>query len=246
MSTNRQSPHVAATAVCRDADQSNKPLSSSDALHNRLLSGDRTALEELAEILLPSLCRQLRRAFPRSAHDIINDAVVDAIIGYGRDPSTFDPFRGPSLERFLYHVSWRNMADLLKAGARRLARETEYARQVTDQNRDTHIGGNTAFNASDGQSTWRLADAAGVVGRERAALRCWLDGETRTAPLAAALGAAGLTPSEQRREVKRFKDRVLKRLARVRARLKGTGSVLQKMCFEAEVEPSHSASKYKA
>jgi hypothetical protein len=49
---------------------------------------------------------------------------------------------------------------------------------------------------------------------ERIALEMWLEGERNTAPLAVALGLAHLSPSNQRREVKRFKDRLRKRLER--------------------------------
>jgi hypothetical protein len=61
--------------------------------------------------------------------------------------------------------------------------------------------------------------ATAVSEAERTAL-CLLvdDAERRTRPLAIALGVDHLAFPEQRREVKRFKDRVLKRLARLAQR----------------------------
>ena len=50
---------------------------------------------------------------------------------------------------------------------------------------------------------------------EREALFRWLNGESGTTPLAQALGISALSESQQRREVKRFKDRILKRIARL-------------------------------
>ena len=52
-------------------------------------------------------------------------------------------------------------------------------------------------------------------GSERKAFIQWLDGERSTAALAVTLKLSHLSQSEQRREVKRFKDRILKRLSRL-------------------------------
>jgi RNA polymerase sigma-70 factor (ECF subfamily) len=218
MSTNGRSVHKAAQQTLAGPHSvrwSKDHTSDSAALHARLLCGDPTALEELAEVLLPLLRRQLSRAFTTNADDIVNDAVIDSLIEYGRNPSIFDPLRGRPLERFLYHLSWRNAADSVKARMRRVAREEEYARLITIQNHTSSIGGNGDTDTYSVESDrWRLLSIAATE-PERAALRCWLDGERRTVPLAAALGAANLPISEKRREVKRFKDRVLKRLGRL-------------------------------
>jgi hypothetical protein len=59
-----------------------------------------------------------------------------------------------------------------------------------------------------------LLETAATDG-ERAALHLFLvQGERRTPPLAKALGLTDLPAYEQRCEVKRFKDRVLKRIER--------------------------------
>ena len=52
--------------------------------------------------------------------------------------------------------------------------------------------------------------------RERAAVQLWLDGERRTQMFAEALALSHLPCHEQRVEVKRFKDRFLKRFLRLR------------------------------
>jgi hypothetical protein len=49
---------------------------------------------------------------------------------------------------------------------------------------------------------------------EYAALRLWMCGERHTSVFARVVGAAGFPPREQRAIVKRFKDRLLKRLRR--------------------------------
>jgi hypothetical protein len=60
---------------------------------------------------------------------------------------------------------------------------------------------------------WTSISATTPDGPEREAARLWID-EAGTDAIAAALGLAHLATDEQRREVKRFKDRLLKRLSR--------------------------------
>jgi hypothetical protein len=56
--------------------------------------------------------------------------------------------------------------------------------------------------------------AAAVGEPERRAVLVWLAGERSTENIAAALGLSELLPEARKREAKRFKDRILKRLAR--------------------------------
>jgi RNA polymerase sigma-70 factor, ECF subfamily len=179
-------------------------------LHDRIILGDRQALEELAEHLLPTLRYMVRRAFSRGSWDLITDAVEDAIVDYGLHPTSFDPSRGVSLDRYLYQASWRNMANLLNRETRRRTREQRYSEFAAVQQAPETFTADSAH----GDATRRILEVA--VGRaERKALHCWLKGERRTLVLAAALGLGGLSILQQRREVKRFKDRVLKRLGRL-------------------------------
>ena len=50
---------------------------------------------------------------------------------------------------------------------------------------------------------------------ERLALSAWLNGTRSTPALAESLQISHLAASDQRREVKRFKDRILKRVSRL-------------------------------
>lgn len=184
-------------------------------LHHRVIAGDQTALEDVVRRLIPFLRRRLRGAFHHGSDDLIDDAVQDSVIQYAFRPTVFDPSRGVSLERFLYLVSWRNMADSLAAEARRRIREAKYAECVARQYSAREFG-ETEFSID--HATRRILEAADGDGERQALLR-WLDGERRTAPLASALGLTALSLLDQRREVKRFKDRVLKRIARLTPRI---------------------------
>jgi hypothetical protein len=176
----------------------------------RIGRGDAAALGELAQHLLPVLMRRLRRAYGRVPSDLLSDACEDAILEYGASPRRFDPARGVPLDRFLQMAAARNLADLLKADARRRRRETTYVeRQQSAPRVRTLLG-------VEGETDARRRILSVVHGGlERTALAQWLAGEQRAASLAAALGISHLSPVEQRREVKRFKDRVRKRVLRL-------------------------------
>jgi DNA-directed RNA polymerase specialized sigma24 family protein len=180
-----------------------------DHFHCSIVEGDRAALETLAEHALPVLVQQLRRAFRRSDNDQLQDAADDALMDYARAPQRFDPSSGDSLDRFLYRAAWRNVANSLRKDLRRRRRETRYANETACWNspETTTIRLHTEMA--------RRTLERGIDGVEREALELWFDGERRTGALAEVLGFGALQAPEQRRLVKRFKDRNMKRLARL-------------------------------
>jgi RNA polymerase sigma-70 factor (ECF subfamily) len=180
-------------------------------LHERVIHGDAQALDELAERLLPALCRWLRRRFVHAAEDVLVDASEDAIVEYASRPTRFDSERGVPLEKYLYAAAWRNAVNSLQREARRRAREARYA--------TGHAGGErrpARERSAIDADVWKRLLAGVTKSSERAPFLLWLNGERRTKVLAAALGCRDLSPSDQRREVKRLKDRVMKRLNRLR------------------------------
>jgi hypothetical protein len=181
-------------------------------LHEGVRMGDAGALKVLTMHFLPRLSRQLHHAYRRTPHHILSDATEDALVQYALCPQIFDPTRGLSLERFLYLAAWRNVADTLKIQARQRAREKTYAQEIIARQTVSPSFEQPSDTVPAHDLTRELLKV--VERTDRQALRQWLSGETRTGPLAAALEVAHLSAQEQRREVKRFKDRVSKRLAR--------------------------------
>jgi RNA polymerase sigma-70 factor, ECF subfamily len=181
------------------------------ALHLRVLQGDRLALDLLVEEILHSLLRDLRRAFHRVPFDLIVDAAEDALLDYAAHPDRFDVARQVPLAWFLRYAAIRNLRNLMRAEERRHAREAKYARDLTII-RPTRFS-STAHGPIDHLMRARVLAVAHDDGERRALLR-WLDGVRATSAFADALGITHLSPDEQRREVKRFKDRLLKRLSR--------------------------------
>jgi hypothetical protein len=180
-------------------------------LHARVVDGDLMALEAIAEDVLPRLRRQLRRAFRRTTDDVLQDAAEDAVMDYARCPQRFDASSDESLDRCLYRAAWRNVADSVDADAKRRTREARYVNETAPRGRAPEM---TEPSGSIDADLPRLILELAVSDTEREALRCVLTGERSMERLAQALGVGALPILDQRRTVKQFKDRILKRIAR--------------------------------
>src|SRR5919109_2906425 len=97
------------------------------AIHRRLCDGDRTASDELAELLLDPLVERIARQFPRADEHAHSQAVADALLDYCARPHQFDEGRGVPLAPFLLMTCRRNMLNLLRGEARRRTREGQAA-----------------------------------------------------------------------------------------------------------------------
>jgi hypothetical protein len=184
-------------------------------LHFAVIDGDSAALEELAARVLLTLRRSLVRQFHAVPLDLINDGIEDAILEYAAKPFRFDESFGLSLEVYLRWAARRNVANSLKAEVRRRRREVEFATEMAARAVQTQTAAEKrADNRGVSSSFRRDVLALSESEYEQAALSTWLSGERRTAPLAALLGLADLPVAEQRRHVKRFKDRYCKRIIR--------------------------------
>jgi DNA-binding response OmpR family regulator len=181
-------------------------------LHDRVIAEDRAAVNELAQRLLQRMQPALQRAFPRAPSELIVNAIEDTILEYVARPTRFDRTRGVRLDTFLAPAARRNLLNVLQREARRQRREAKYAEEA-------RILQNVTFEPVVSERGWNPAVrremiAAAATGAERPAVVQWLNGERGTAPLAAALGLSHLPALDQRREVKRFKDRIIRRLMR--------------------------------
>jgi hypothetical protein len=186
------------------------------AFHRRLCDGDRTASEELAEIILGSLKDALSRQFPRTDEHTIWDGVVDAFLDYASRPHQFDAGRGVPLDGFLRMASWRNVTNALRGEARRRVRQATVAADdlavvELDPTAGNVLQHEEARRLQRQQEGWmkHLPDP-----RDRQIWALRLQGERRTEAFAKVLGISHLPIEAQRREVKRVKDRIDKVLRR--------------------------------
>jgi RNA polymerase sigma-70 factor (ECF subfamily) len=186
-------------------------------LHRRLCDGDRTASEELAELILNTLMEGLSRQFPRSPEDICYEAVTTAFLDYCAQPHRFDAERGVPLHRFLLLASRYDMLNLLRGEARRRAHEEEaghvYTRSAVELD---PVVGNLLQKEENEQRHQREEAMMSLLRdpQDRQILALRLQGERRTEAFAEILGIAHLPIEAQRRGVKRAKDRIDKILRR--------------------------------
>lgn len=181
-------------------------------LHAKVIAGDKEALVCVVERILPMLIQMLRNTFPHSPDDWIEDATVDAILDYASHPTRFDPSRSVPLVHFLRCAARRNLQDLWRSDYRRRAREREY---VAEHERLRRPEESKLEVALDMASLKRQILEAIDDGAERDACIQWLNGVSAFKSIAAILDLTHLPDDEQRIQVKRFKDRIRKRIGRM-------------------------------
>ncbi|MGH3320501.1 MAG: hypothetical protein ACRDN9_10025 [Streptosporangiaceae bacterium] len=205
-----------------DADPSQEELR---ALHEALLAGDPTASATAATLLLPAL----RRRFA-GRHDL-DRADIDSLVGlsiaaYIAEPERYDPDKGPLLP-YLYRDVDGDIGNEVAKRARRpeTPRDTELLElkavhgnptpedEVVDRLDSLDLPRETVEAA--------LEEVGGLSEEDREFLLLRAEGVRDTHTYAAVLGIAHLPVAQGRRAVKRAKDRLDKRLERIRDRLNG-------------------------
>jgi RNA polymerase sigma-70 factor (ECF subfamily) len=176
-------------------------------LHMRFLAGQPGALDCLDSVFLKALPPRLERAFPRAPWDFTVDATTDACLEYGANPVRFDASRNSSIVDFVYLIARRNLANRLRAETSLKDREARYARE------QTMVLPPVLQTGRSDMDLWACLSAVTLDSREHRAVELWLD-EAGNDAIAEALGFGHLPSEDRRREVKRFKDRLLKRLSR--------------------------------
>jgi DNA-directed RNA polymerase specialized sigma24 family protein len=187
-----------------------------EALHTRLCGGDRVASGELVRLLLPYLSAAVADGCPRIDEQLINDGVVDALLDYCATPGQFDPARGVPLEGFLRTAARRNVANVIRGERRRKGRE----RKVGSEKRELTVADDPAAGNIRQEDLARLAErraailAALTSPADRDVIVLWLDGVRDSSDYAAVLHITHLPTDEQRAEVERQKERILRFLRR--------------------------------
>lgn len=195
-------------------------------IHERLLQRDPTATSELADRLLDTLVAFLAARHPElQDEELIADAATDALINYMKNPEQFDPGK----RGLVGYLKMSAEGDLLNALAKRkrLNEKIEFSEDVElladHRNRSTEpVDVTTQIEAEEAS---RVIDELFPDSRDRKLADLVIQGERSTDAYAEILGLDGVSPEQRRREVKRHKDRIKKRLERAReAFRKGEGS----------------------
>lgn len=194
-------------------------------LHGRLLEGDLTAPAELAELVLEPLTTRLRAGFPYIPDPVmIDDAVVDSVLSYAERPGQFDPAKR-GLLGYLQMSAEGDLKNALQARGRRQRRERsldlvelhlDRRNRVSMASEPSSTPEEEVVSQLAGRRLMAQARAAAETPEDASVLELMIAGERRTDRFAEALGLAGLSPDQRRREVKRHKDRLRKRIERLR------------------------------
>jgi RNA polymerase sigma-70 factor, ECF subfamily len=195
---------------------SDPPTHAFQALHERLRRGDRLASEEASRLLLVPLQEEMARRFPRADEQLLSDGVIEALLDYCASPDQFGPGNGVPLDRFLAAAAWRNVSNLLVGEGRRKRRE----KKAGSKNREADVALDPAARNIRREEQERADEQQAALlavlddPRDKEVLLLWLQGVRETAAYVRALNIGDLPLEEQRAQVKRRKDRVLRRLRR--------------------------------
>ncbi len=185
-------------------------------VHQRLLRGDPIASAECAHAVIGPITRRLEARFPNlRGSDLLVDAVTDAVFSYLRRPEQYDPARR-GLLGFLAMAAEGDLKNALAKQHRREVIEVSLGDVDLEAVAGNRIGGpgGDPTREVDLEELRRGVDALFDDPRDRQIAELVLDGERSTEQFARLLGLQSLRADEQRREVKRHKDRIKKRLDR--------------------------------
>lgn len=198
-----------------------------DQQYQRILHGDPIAFARLCELALPHLVAFLRAQFPQLEPHQHEMTAIDCLLDYHARPEQYDPDR---LSLFAY-LRMAARHDMLNA----IDRENRYERrllsldepatriELTEQDSvsspefelEQWLQQHTDYSR---QEILRALDAE-LDSVDRQLLLLMLDGVRETEPYAAVMDISHHDLVKQRREVKRAKDRLTKKLRRFGKRL---------------------------
>jgi RNA polymerase sigma-70 factor (ECF subfamily) len=195
-------------------------------LHRQLLDGDPVAPAVLAMTYLVPVVERLRASSPGVGDDmLIQDAATDAILNYAERPTQFDPAKS----KLFPYLVMAARGDLLNALAKRRRRERREV--LHDRVEDLSLVRNIEQEESEPalatgetvslEEVRRAVQAVITNPTDWRLVELMLDGERRTGVFAKVLGIAHLADEQQRRMVKRHKDRLKRRLERLGVKLRG-------------------------
>ena len=195
-------------------------------LHRRLLADDPVAPADFAEAALEPLIAYLIKRNPGLDPHLRQTAAEDAILALIRRPESYDPRRGAFIG-YLYRSAQGDLQNGLARERRHAERRADLEavelspmlrKYVQDTGADPAriVQAREELGEMIAEARAQVPDVvrAGLSDGEARALALLRQGERKTEVFAAALGIAHLAVAEQRREVKRVKDRVQKRIER--------------------------------
>jgi hypothetical protein len=189
------------------------------SLHQRLVAGDLTASAELAELYLPILTDRLERIFPHvdDAHSL-DTAVEDAILNYIEKPSQYNPEK-LKLESYLVMSAKWDLINILASQKKDFFVNLAEIVELIDDEMEHGI---ELIDPQDVEEivlnrlslTWKKIQSLLPDLVDQEITLALMEGIRKTEVYAEILNIGELTIEEQRKIVKRNKDRIKKILTR--------------------------------
>lgn len=184
-------------------------------LHDRVLAGDQVASAEVFKALQKPIAATIRSR--RSiAWDVAIDLATDAIVSYLKAPARFEPNRA-SLFTYLVMIADRDALNHIRDSA---TEQKNVGRVVELERSAGNIYSESPEHRLDAETIMaRHRDELVTDPEDERVLLLMLEGEQETAEYARALGIDDRPELEQRRLVKQRRDKLEKRLLRLREKI---------------------------
>jgi hypothetical protein len=199
----------------------NPPQPDHRRLIDRLQSGDPTAPDDLAVAMIQPLYHWLRRKNRGLHAHLIEEAVDEALINLIKNPVTYDANK-LSLESYLRMSAHADLLNILAKEERHHTNRLPFSVVELSPDPRKYIGQADGSLNSDIDDTAgkarRIAEKVrqGLTAAEGKVLDLWLRGEKKTAVFAHAYGVTDRPADEQRRIIKKVKDKLKQRAKRAR------------------------------
>jgi hypothetical protein len=192
-------------------------------IHKRLLEGDPTAPAELAEGVLEALVKKLSLKYTSLPDTHLPaEAATDALIDYIKRPEQFDPTQR-GLFGFLVMTAERDLQNALAKINRRQQKEIRLDFvEVGEEGGNTRDRTEQLDAAIDYEKVREKVYMLFDDPKDREVFKLMIEQEERsTEVFARVLGLEDLPKDQQRAEVRRHKDRILKHFQRNRESILG-------------------------
>lgn len=191
------------------------------AFHQRVLAADPVAFSQLAERLYASLVRDTgarARSHAGKAVDmtLVEEAVGQTLLDYNDHPERYNPEQS-ALHSYLVMAAYRDFQNSLSKEYRHTGRQATLSGEglVELEVPDGRSEIDGLLSRISAQEWWSLVEGTFNEPADRQLVLMLANGVRATESYARVLGITGLPVEEQQREVKKAKDRVLKRLKRL-------------------------------
>jgi hypothetical protein len=200
-----------------------------DRFHQRILENDVTAFAEFCEAVFPYLISYLRRSFPLVEEHMRETIAIDDLLAYKLEPQKYDPTKA-SLIGYLQMAARMDMLNAIDKEKRRQQHLSSFEEHLLqDRMLDEDLAANNSPFENWLQDYQQLSYSELLDGldsflneTEKKVLKLMLEGVRETDPYAETLELTHLDVKSRRKEVKRVKDRLIKKLRRYGKSIKNT------------------------